>query len=376
MAEKDIYIIEEEDNSYCPYDEISDLPPIDVVIPDVSDDPNTESKIHNNLNNIQGGKSGERYHLNKREYDAIREAANPSETNPFITKKELEDSNIDDPVITRDILSGINIGGYKIGDTLIKDTPLTDAWDKLINPILDPTYVNPYTSIVLNGPGTLEIGSIINVNLTMLFNRGAILGKTINNIWNPNVLQNYRAGTFIKHTLNGITYTSNNIILSNVEIQYGNNSFIGNSTYNAGEQPLNNKNMIVDSFLPGGNTFNVLVNIVGDYRVFFGASLTTPETAIEGRLLPQFILSNSSNTMILNTGTYKLFSVLVPPNKNLSSIKDQDALNLDITSEYSLINNNFTVKDAGNNNISGYKLYVKSNSVSYTTNHRHLITLI
>lgn len=43
---------------------------------------------HNELNNIQGGNTSQRYHVNKQQYDAIINANSPSKDNPFLTQND------------------------------------------------------------------------------------------------------------------------------------------------------------------------------------------------------------------------------------------------------------------------------------------------
>ncbi len=113
----------------------------------------------------------------------------------------------------------------------------------------------------------------------------------------------------------------------------------------------------------------------GFHRYWYGAVAANPATGAEVRAYSGR-LANAGNTWILNTGTVeKKYFFMLLPDQNLSGVVDLDALNLNITSEYTLIDNNFTGQDFAGNPIPGCKLYVKTQSVPYSTNHRHQITI-
>lgn len=79
------------DNS-CTYDNISDTAPVmTLVVPDATENSCELADSHNDLSNLQGGRTGERYHLNKQQSDAIEGANNPSATNKFLTENDVVD---------------------------------------------------------------------------------------------------------------------------------------------------------------------------------------------------------------------------------------------------------------------------------------------
>lgn len=98
---------------------------------------------------------------------------------------------------------------------------------------------------------------------------------------------------------------------------------------------------------------------------------TTPTNGYDIRNL----IYTYSNEFTLNTGTEKtVFVVAIPDNRNLVSIIDQDALNIDLTSYYELSQTVTSVPNDIGQNVP-YKVYVYEIDTSYLNNHRHLITI-
>lgn len=111
------------------------------------------------------------------------------------------------------------------------------------------------------------------------------------------------------------------------------------------------------------------------YEIFWGAG-PTPTDGDEARALPSSKLANSNNTFTLNTfTTATTFNIVLPPNKTLVSVVDQDLSNQPITEQYLLISDTFVGKDESGEDVPNCKLYVKSQSVPYSFNHRHNITI-
>lgn len=109
------------------------------------------------------------------------------------------------------------------------------------------------------------------------------------------------------------------------------------------------------------------------YRIFFGPTVSVPTNSAEARALPSSQLTNAGNTFILNTGTINShFCFAIPSSKNLTIVTDLDAANATLTSAYTLTN--ITVNDTGGTPIS-YKLYSLTIVGTYSSNHRHQITI-
>ena len=107
--------------------------------------------------------------------------------------------------------------------------------------------------------------------------------------------------------------------------------------------------------------------------IFYGAASAQPGNSATVRALSsRGFTSNLSNPFILNTGTaYNIFVVAMPTSNTLTQVLDLDALNVNITSNYTL--SSFGVNDYLGTPVS-YKIYTMNNAVPYSLSHRHQVT--
>lgn len=123
----------------------------------------------------------------------------------------------------------------------------------------------------------------------------------------------------------------------------------------------------------GTKTATQTVNF--DVYHWYGPASARP-TSASVRSLAGKIFKTGQNTFTLNTGnTATRFYIALGPGESLVSVTDQDALNKVITNEYILVNSNFSANDAAGNPVAGGKLYEKIQTVPYTENHRHNVTI-
>ena len=108
------------------------------------------------------------------------------------------------------------------------------------------------------------------------------------------------------------------------------------------------------------------------FLIFYGPVSAAPTTSNEVRAIATQIFTDGSNPFNLNTGsTLKDFTVAMPNTLSISQVLDLDALSANITASY--VNNPFNVDDAGGTAVA-YNVYTMSNSVPYSSNHRHEVT--
>ena len=165
-----------------------------------------------------------------------------------------------------------------------------------MNKTFYPTFVNP-TFGLTNNAGLREVGSSFNVSLTFNFNRGQILGKLDNGIWNPTMLQDYRAGIATSYLLNGVS-GSNNSASFNVTTIFGTNTLNGSVTYATGAQPKDSKGNNYDNPFPAGTSPIESTSFEGIYPYFYYKSTSpiTPE-------IMQSAIANGQATKVLASST-------------------------------------------------------------------------
>ena len=209
----------------------------------------------------------------------------------FITINEVPSSET-----TSDVTSTTTVGAINAGEIVPAGTNIQELTELLLNKTFYPTFVNT-TFGLTNNAGLREVGSSFNVTLTFNFNRGQILGKLDNGIWNPTMLQDYRAGTATSYLLNGVS-GSNNSASFNVTTILGNNPLSGSVTYGVGVQPKDSKNSNYDNPLPSGTSPIQSTSFEGIYPYFYYKSLSPITPAIM-----QSAIANGQATKVLASST-------------------------------------------------------------------------
>ena len=140
------------------------------------------------------------------------------------------------------LTSDVNVGGIDAGEIFVYGTSFQEFAEALIIKVFNPTFTLPSATVTSNLAANVESGTK-NITLTVNLDKGAITGKSVNNIWQPTLFQNYRSGNATKYTIfdvdNGTTvaYTSANAMIND-----GSNIFNVSVDYDVGPQPLNSKN--------------------------------------------------------------------------------------------------------------------------------------
>lgn len=201
-----------------------------------------------------------------------------------------------DSKTTANVVATTTVGAINAGEIVPAGTNIQELTELLLNKTFYPTFVNPTFSLA-NNAGLREVGSSFNVTLTFNFNRGQILGKLDNGIWNPTMLQDYRAGTAISYLLNGVS-GSNNSRSFNVTTILGTNTLNGSVTYGAGVQPKDSKNNNFDNPLPSGTSPIQSTSFEGIYPYFYYKSLSPITPAIM-----QSAIANGQATKVLASST-------------------------------------------------------------------------
>jgi len=121
-------------------------------------------------------------------------------------------------------------------------------------------------------------------------------------------------------------------------------------------------------------TISSTTSILFSSVIFFGSSTTKPTTSAGIRALSQKIFTSGANPFILNTGVaHKIFTIAMPTSKSINEIDDLDAFGAEITNSY--IQSTLNIADAAGT-LSSYNVYTLTNSIPYSTNHRHQATRI
>lgn len=127
-----------------------------------------------------------------------------------------------------------------------------------------------------------------------------------------------------------------------------------------------------DGVIQAGTIDSNLVTIRGYYNSWYGSVASDPLNSASVRTLTAK-LGDNLNKFNLSASTV-MQVIVVSPDMELASVVDLDALNYNLTSQY-ILTGTMTVNDAQGRAISGYKKYIRTQGVPYTTPHRHEVTL-
>ena len=194
------------------------------------------------------------------------------------------------------VVATTTVGAINAGEIVPAGTNIQELTELLLNKTFYPTFVNP-TFALTNNAGLREVGSSFSVTLTFNFNRGQILGKLDNSIWNPTMLQDYRAGTATSYLLNGVSGVNNSASF-NVTTILGTNTLTGSVTYGIGAQPKDSKNNNFESPFPAGTSPIQSTSFEGIYPYFYYKS-TSPITPA----IMQSAIANGQATKVLASST-------------------------------------------------------------------------
>jgi len=236
-------------------------------------------------------------------------------------------------VLTQDITANSDVGGIDDGETVVAGTNLQDLFEKLLITIYDPTFTSPSFSLTDSISNSQEVGTTISVPLTFTFDRGSINGDNlIGNAWDPNAIQDFRAGASTSYTINGTNQVGNTLTVNSHIVQPGNNDFFGTVTYNQGPQPLSSDGNNFGPPYPGGTSPVQSTSHTGYYPYFYGTAATFQEvndviTNIEAGNGTK-VVASGDGTLTLNVGTSQQFVwFAIPSTSPLKVSWYEDGLN-------------------------------------------------
>ena len=201
-----------------------------------------------------------------------------------------------DSKTTDNVVATTTVGAINAGETVPAGTTIQELTELLFDKTFYPTYT-PHSFSLTNNAGLREVGSSFNITLTFNFDKGKILGKLDNNIWNPTMLQDYRAGIATSYLLNGVS-GSNNSSSFNVTTILGTNPLTGSVTYAIGAQPKDSKGNNYDSPLSSGTSPSQSTTFKGIYPYFYYKS-TSPITPA----IMQSAIANGQATKVIEDST-------------------------------------------------------------------------
>lgn len=196
--------------------------------------------------------------------------------------------------------SNIEVGGMPSGSVLTGRT-YTSILQEILITTYYPTLTAPSSTFIDNQANTQEVGTVVNINFTSTFNRGAI---------NPQYTASsqYRSGlpNTYNYTGSGLPSTVSSTSLTDFQstahtLTAGANQWTNSVDYDAGVQPKDSDGNDYDSPLGAGTTSTDTLTITGIYPWFYGSSATPPvanQALISGGTK---VVSSSSANIVTST---------------------------------------------------------------------------
>lgn len=212
--------------------------------------------------------------------------------------------------LTADVTAALDVGAIDAGETLAAGTTFQQFVESLLVTTFDPTFTAPTANLTDDQPAQLEVGTITDILLTMVFDRGSIDGDLVAGVWNPAVAQDFRAGAATSYIIDGVnTALVNNRTLVGESIALGANTYNATVNYAEGPQPLDSDGNNFGAPLAAG-LINDDVTITGVRAAFYGVSAAVgpaaPANSAEVRALGSTLLNpvdGSTFTINIPIGT-------------------------------------------------------------------------
>lgn len=170
------------------------------------------------------------------------------------------------------------VGGLLAGTNLY-NVPVVDILQDILVPTLYPTLTAPTSSLSVTPTSTIhEVGSVIVFTFNTGFDRGCICPAYCGGPDKRSGLPSRYVYFDYNGYITGVSSTSlsNTYVMSNREIDLGNNIGSVRVEYSCGLQPLNSNGDYYSSPLPSGSTSTITRTICGIYPWFYGSSVGVP----------------------------------------------------------------------------------------------------
>lgn len=262
-----------------------------------------------------------------------------------------------------------NIDKFRIYNCKYDFSKINNNYKYEFNPPVNNTYIEPTISFDISG---LTLQTYETFYFREKGNTDSILG-----------------GNITLNKANGGVYS----LLTGYKLYYNENNTI--ETQINGLFPVNQMGGVLSGYTHQSNTLSGVTTlkytievfdttrtvsgtkqsktIIFDNMIFFGNSNLTPTSSVDVRGLSGSCFNSGTTTVTLQTGTSnKVFSIAMPSNRTITSVFDQNAMFVDLTSNYIL--NQMMVADGGGHD-TPYNVYTMINSIPYSTSHNHIITI-
>jgi hypothetical protein len=280
--------------------------------------------------------------------------------------------------LTSTVTSDLSVGAITAAQVFNEGTTFQQFVQALLTKIYYPFFTNRTLTVTSNhgSNGTnVEIGTT-SVQLTLTYNRGQIVGKTVNSIWEPNTFQGFRTGSETNYIIFGNSTTLNTSTSSTAIIVDGANVYNVTCNYGVGDQPLDSRNNLYLTPEPAG-AISTSLTLNGRRRAFYGADTLnfSPTSSPQVRALPQNLLNpvnGSTFTVNVAAGASRVIIAYPASLRNVTQIY-YPPLQSDVKSTFTLT----TVSVSAANNLfpTNYKVYSYIPAIAFGSSTTYNVTI-
>jgi len=274
-----------------------------------------------------------------------------------------------------DIASDTAVGAITAGQVIAAGTTFQQFVQTLLSQVYYPTFSVPTASLGSSIGSVVESGTT-GITLTVTLNRGSIVGKTVNGIWQSGTTQDYRSGAATLYIINGTNNGTNNALTSSAAIiNDGTNSFTSSVTYGTGPQPVDSKGNNYSTPLASGS-LTPSVNVTGARKYFYGTSASAVTNSAQVRALGSSTLNPSNGTTFtINIPSGAAYVIFAYPStlRDVNSVKYVEGLNAEVKDVFTQT----TVSVLGLNSYPGvnYKVYTYQPASPFSTTATYNVTI-
>ena len=206
--------------------------------------------------------------------------------------------------LEENVTTTIEVGASEANSLIPSGTSFTDYVKLVHQKVFNPTFTNPSFSLGKSVNNLQVINDSITFDLTFSFNRGQIIGDIVGSIWNPNTVQDNRAGVATEYTIDG-TAQSGSVLEVTKSITIGNNVYSASVDYAEGPQPLDSLGEDFSSPLASGTSPNRTTSIEGVFPLF--ATTSSISVSTQQSLLSMLNANNIEKDLVAESGGNKQY---------------------------------------------------------------------
>lgn len=292
----------------------------------------------------------------------------PEHGSPVLTEYDLDLSlgNIN-VTTTETVVATDTVGAITAGSNVEIGTTFQDFIKQLLLKRFQPTKspTNAPTATLTAGTtpsGTQEVGTVVDVGLTVNVNVGTIQGANVNGVWVSNsTAQGNYAGAPVFYHVDGTNSVTNTKTITNITLGDSAQTWSNSNVYLAdGPQPVDNfgdNATSISKWNAGIVTAVSSASVSGSRKIFYGYDevnvAVTSSAEVRSLSNSAFSISAAGVTITIPAGTKKM-TVAMPSSRSLSSF-NETTFGTPYADDFNLTT--VSVEGANNYTAANYKVY-------------------